>query len=148
MLGAGIGLTDVGTGKPGTISAKFKSGVFPEWQRDFFDRLTAHTAAACSSIGCSCGECGAPRLVAFPGKRQYLELLNIGRRGASKVKTVEFGVQHVLPEGWPLPSSTEVWVCPSTSGAAAMTNEARAAPFMALGLRLKGVTAATKPACW
>eukprot|EP00873_Tetraselmis_striata_P018951 jgi/Tetstr1/439215/TSEL_027658.t1 len=82
------------------------------------------------------------------GKRQYLELLNIGRRGASKVKTVEFGVQHVLPEGWPLPSSTEVWVCPSTSGAAAMTNEARAAPFMALGLRLKGVTAATKPACW
>lgn len=32
-------------------------------------------------------------------------------------------------QGWPLPQSTEVWLLPSTSGASALTNEERGAPF-------------------
>ena len=47
------------------------------------------------------------------------------------------GVQTKLPPGWPLPSSTEVWVLTSSSGRAAMTLEARAAPYRELASRLR-----------
>jgi hypothetical protein len=48
-----------------------------------------------------CGKCSAPALVAFSGKKQYVELLNIGRKGAAKIKTVELGRQpkELLPPG-------------------------------------------------
>ena len=145
---------------------------------------------------CTCGRCGAPRLVAFTGKRQYLEIMNIGRVGKAKLKNVQLGRQtafpqarrHLpfslmfaltvtsgalaspqrlhslcrlpketyygvavrvtwmsywachLPQGWPLPAQTEVWVMTSTSGAAAMTTAARFAPYQALAERLKQVS--------
>jgi TDG/mug DNA glycosylase family protein len=51
--------------------------------------------------------------------------------------TIPLGRQSVLPQGWPLPVDTsEVWVMTSTSGAAAMTKEARYAPWKALAERL------------
>eukprot|EP00198_Chlamydomonas_reinhardtii_P014066 XP_001703403.1 predicted protein [Chlamydomonas reinhardtii] len=134
---AGVGFLDVGCGVPGTDSSRFKSEVFEGWSRGFYSRLRAHMRRAATSIGCRCGLCGAPRLVAFTGKRQYLELMNVGAGPArNKVKTVEFGRQAALPPGWPLPPSTEVWVCTSTSGAAPMTREAREQPYVQLAERL------------
>ena len=47
---------------------------------------------------CTCGTCGAPRLVAFTGKRQYMELMNIGRVGKAKLKNVKLGRQTGFPE--------------------------------------------------
>lgn len=93
--------------------------------------------------------CGAPSLIAFAGKRQYLELLNIDgagqlRRGKNKIasSTVQLGRQpaEMLPPGWPLPvDRTEVWVCTSTSGAAPMSNEDRERPYRQLAGRLKQI---------
>eukprot|EP00955_Chlamydomonas_euryale_P068446 360121-Chlamydomonas_euryale.AAC.24 len=59
-----------------------------------------------------------------------------GGRGSGRRRPVEFGRQSELPPGWPLPPSTEVWVCPSTSGAAPMSNQAREAPYQALAQRV------------
>ncbi|PSC69966.1 uracil-dna glycosylase superfamily [Micractinium conductrix] len=55
---------------------------------------------------------------------------------ARRPSSVSTGRQWVLPDGWPLPLSTEVWVMTSTSGAAPMTREARLAPWQALADRL------------
>ena len=55
-------------------------------------------------------------------------------------------------QGWPFSSKTEVWVLPSTSGAAPMTIEERYEPYKALGRHLKtlawpriDVTACARP---
>jgi TDG/mug DNA glycosylase family protein len=87
--------------------------------------------------------------VAFTGKRQYLELVNIDatgqlRRGKQKVNsaTVQLGKQppDMLPPGWPLPvDRTEVWVLTSTSGAAPMSNADRERPYQQLAERLAQV---------
>lgn len=208
-------------------SADFKSDVFENWGTDFYRRLSAHMHTASTSIGCVCGKCGAPSIVAFSGKRQYLELMNLrrgmqpatptysilggggvsdsgvvhqqpmemsnehhadelnmvsavstnrsqntsgdanalstlmkhsrhtaeanGGKGSSKgssaaakapkkVTTVPLGPQSVRPPGWPLPDTTEVWVLTSTSGASALTNAAREAPYIALSQRLSDIS--------
>lgn len=155
----GVGFCDVGCGTPGTDSSQFSSADFEAWSGAFYERLRAHCARASRAVpGCACGMCGAPTLIAFSGKRQYLELLNIGRgagggsaagRGrnvgrsaggtSGKVKSVEAGPQALRPHGWPLPQDVEVWVCSSTSGASALTNEVREAPWRALADRVKQV---------
>uniref|UniRef100_A0A7S3QS02 Uncharacterized protein n=1 Tax=Dunaliella tertiolecta TaxID=3047 RepID=A0A7S3QS02_DUNTE len=137
----GVGFTDVGTGHPGTKSSDFPTQVFLRWREDFYERMRAHMRAASESIGCSCGSCGAPALVAFSGKRHYMELLNAGRRGKSKIPKVEIGVQpaNLLPPGWPFPASTQVIVCCSTSGASPMTAAERLAPYQDLASKLAGV---------
>lgn len=59
-----------------------------------------------------------------------------GRNGAFR-----FGLQPATlrPPGWPFPAGrTELFVVPSSSGAAAMTSEAREAPYRALGDHLSG----------
>jgi TDG/mug DNA glycosylase family protein len=57
-----------------------------------------------------------------------------------KPAQIPFGRQSILPAGWPLPlDKTEVWVMTSTSGAAAMTKEARYAPWKALAEWLESV---------
>ncbi|WIA35650.1 hypothetical protein OEZ86_004062 [Tetradesmus obliquus] len=142
----GVGFTDVGSGQPGTDSSLFTAADFQGWRAAFYARLAAHMKAASDSIGCSCGRCGAPRLVAFTGKRHYLELLNLDasgqqRRGKDRVASaaVKLGLQpqQQLPPGWPLPADkTEVWVLTSTSGAAPMSNQAREAPYRQLAQRL------------
>lgn len=48
--------------------------------------------------------------------------------GASKgTQVLSYPFYNV--QGWPLPETTEVWLLPSTSGASALTNEQREAPF-------------------
>lgn len=91
-------------------SSAFKSAVFANWKQDFFCRLSLHVSAACQSMGCKCCCCGAPAYVAFEGKRQWLELINVGRKGKQRSTTVDVGLQPVelRPEGWPLPSDTQV----------------------------------------
>lgn len=133
---AGIGFTDVGSGIPGTVSSQFDSATFQSWGAGFYERLSMHMSRASDSIGCSCGKCGAPALVAFSGKRQWSELINTGRKGKSKVTKFAIGPQNMRPEGWPLPDSTEVWVMTSTSGASPMTTEARMAPWHELSKQL------------
>lgn len=41
-----------------------------------------------------------------------------------------------IMQGWPYPSSTEVWVLPSTSGAAPMTVEERVGPYREMAAKL------------
>ena len=101
--------------------------------------------------------CCAPRVIAFTGKRQFVELLNAGRGDPARSKdtndgnnnkrkkapfdssSVAYGLQprSLRPKGWPrCLSETEIWVLTTTSGAAGLTNEARAAPYLELGRRL------------
>lgn len=134
---AGIGFVDVGCGHPGTESAKFSSEDFKVWAEGFYRRLSEMAAEAGERSGCTCGRCGQPAFVAFSGKRQYLELMNVGRVGR-KLSSVTTGPQEELPPGWPLQAS-QVWVCTSTSGASALTNEARLAPYRALAEVLREV---------
>ncbi|GIL42815.1 hypothetical protein Vafri_192 [Volvox africanus] len=137
---AGVGFLDVGCGHPGTDSSSFSSEVFKSWSQAFYARLKGHMDRASASIGCSCGLCGAPSLVAFSGKRHYLELLNVGKPPKERVKTVEHGPQKLLPAGWPFPAAaTEVWVCSSTSGAAALTREQREAPYRRLAEKMREI---------
>lgn len=99
--------------------------------------------------GCTCGLCGAPAIVAFTGKRHYMELLNLDaagnlRRGKTRVSpaSVQFGKQppEQLPAGWPLPADkTEVWVLTSTSGAAPMSNAEREKPYAEVAARLHSI---------
>lgn len=71
---AGVGFVDVGSGHPGTDSSKFKASHFAQWRQPFYDKLNAHAARAAKSLGCTCGRCGVPLIVAFSGKRQFAEL--------------------------------------------------------------------------
>jgi len=140
---AGVGFIDVGVGNPGTDSRKFSSEDLRRWSTTFYEHLKAHTAAASDSIGCTCGQCGAPRLFGFTGKRQYVELLNAGYRnkslGMKKVTTVGLGPQQVRPMGWPFREDTAVWVLTSTSGASALTNAQRLAPYARLSEALADI---------
>ncbi|PRW44558.1 uracil-dna glycosylase superfamily [Chlorella sorokiniana] len=192
---AGVGFTDVGSGSPGTDSSQFGAAHFTAWRPGFFSRLEAQTRRASAAIGCTCGCCGAPAVVAFSGKKQFQELFAAGNGGgrgrqkkaagvaaagaaavaaaaegspvsspeqaaaaaagraaeaacgteaaerlpvlqAGRPASIATGRQWVLPEGWPLPLSTEVWVMTSTSGAAPMTRQQRYAPWQALAERL------------
>ena len=49
-----------------------------------------------------------------------------------------YGIQNDRPDGWPVSlNKSMVYLLPSSSGAAAMTNEERLAPYMALGKLLR-----------
>ena len=50
-------------------------------------------------------------------------------------------------QGWPFPDSTEVWVLPSTSGAAPMTTAERFGTWQALAARLQEVPWPRRAAC-
>ncbi|CAM9560693.1 unnamed protein product [Hapterophycus canaliculatus] len=87
-------------------------------------------------------ENGYPKVVAFAGKRQWEELFfdacpkTKTQTKGGKAGAFRFGLQPAAlrPPGWPFPAErTEMFVLPSSSGAAAMTNEAREAPYRALG---------------
>lgn len=120
----GIGFTDLGTGIPGTESSKFKSAELQKWGLGFCTRLKKHVES-----------CGAPGIIAFSGKRQFVELFEKHERPSK----VEVGPQGILPRALQtvLPPSTQVWVMTSTSGAAAMTREARYAPWRLLANELE-----------
>jgi len=118
-------------------SSQFNSAILQFWCTGFLDRLRHHLSRANEAIGCQCGNCGAPRFVAFAGKRQWIELCNFGRQfSKDKIKTAAIGKQSLRPLNWPFPDSTEVWLLPSTSGASALTLEQRHAPYRALAQEL------------
>jgi len=126
----GVGFTDVGAGHPGTNSSKFTSANFSEWRQPFFDRLSQHAQRAAETLGCVCGSCGFPSVVAFSGKRQFSELFK-----KKPSKCIALGRQSIVPTDWPFPlDKTEVWVMPSTSGAAAMGREERYGPWKDLAV--------------
>ncbi|KAK9833304.1 hypothetical protein WJX81_004791 [Elliptochloris bilobata] len=104
---AGVAFLDVGFGHPGTHLAAFSSQTFQSWVPAFYARLAAHMQRSGASVACVCGRCGAPAVVAFSGKRQWVELLNTGRPRAQWVKTVPLGPQDLRPQGWPFPAETE-----------------------------------------
>eukprot|EP00210_Caulerpa_lentillifera_P006782 g6481.t1 len=133
---AGVGFTDLGTGTPGTDSSQFNTSVLQSWSLTFLDRLREHLRKANASIGCHCGNCGAPRFVAFAGKRQWIELFNSGRRSKDKIKSAPIGRQSIVPLNWPFPESTEIWLLPSTSGASALTRDQRQGPYNTLAEEL------------
>lgn len=127
------------------------------WRPGFYARLAAQARRAASLIGCTCGACGAPAVVAFSGKTQFAQLFLEGGGGGGgrgkkaaaaaagasgtaavaaaapaapamqaqassssspperapalqsrRPSSITPGRQWVLPDGWPLPLSTEV----------------------------------------
>jgi len=48
------------------------------------------------SCSCTCGRCGAPSMVCFAGKRQWMELLNLGKKGKEKLTRVDGGKQTTI----------------------------------------------------
>lgn len=67
-----ISLSDLGTGHPGTKSSAFSSRELKTWRASLFRRLIDHVRRACAGMGCVCGRCGVPALVAFSGKHLLL----------------------------------------------------------------------------
>ena len=57
-----------------------------------------HAEPMLAMYRCTCGECGAPAYVAWSGKRQWMELLNVGRRGKDRYQTLQHGLQHTRPK--------------------------------------------------
>jgi G:T/U-mismatch repair DNA glycosylase len=70
----------------------------------------------------------APRIVACTGKTQWTSLFK------PPLKRCDHGLQpsSLRPPGWPFPPSTHVFVLASSSGRAALSNEARSAPYREL----------------
>lgn len=62
-------------------------------------------------LRCVCGQCGAPAVVGFAGKRQWMELLNVGRKGRDKYTRLEHGIQQMRPQARTYPSR----ICQSMS---------------------------------
>ncbi|CAM9187365.1 unnamed protein product [Sphacelaria rigidula] len=158
----GVGFTDVGFSIPGTVSSEFKKTDLHTWREGFFKRLKAHAERAAATAALSergkeegaepaeSAACGYPKIVAFAGKRQWEELFYDASTTAKaqtrggKNGTFRFGLQPAMlrPPGWPFPSErTEVFVVPSSSGAAAMTTAARTEPYIELGRRLQEMDA-------
>ena len=122
---AGIGFCDLGR-VSGNDSSLFTRAVLRVWRDDLFERLAGHA-----------GRAGAgPQVVAFTGKRQWKVLFE------PQLPRCEHGEQPsgLRPQGWPLPASG-VWVLPSTSGRAAMSNRQRSLPYYELArfMRLAGI---------
>lgn len=149
---AGVGLTDVWLSPGSDAAAVRRAAAGTGYRAEFFGRLAGHAARAAAVAAAEAAATGAaaaaadgsgrkpaassggaltagePAFVAFTGKAHYVALF----APAQRVKTVPFGEQAVLPAGWPLRTS-RVWVLPSPSGRAALTDADRSAPYAALG---------------
>lgn len=122
----GIGFTDLGHGIPGTDSSQFKATVLHSWRASLYQRLQAHAVRAG----------GAPKVIAFTGKRQFAELFF--DHPLHKARAISYGQQNIRPEGWPFAvEEVIVFVLTSSSGAAAMSNAAREAPYRELAALLQ-----------
>lgn len=147
---SGVGFTDLGLGVPETQSSRLKPSDFAAWRPLFFNRLANHAKQA--------GQ--APRIIAFAGKKQFMELFSKISKKRKAISThtredtiisaptttttaiqlqdacpsqIHYGKQFVLPTCWPLPvKETDVYVVPSTSGAAALSHADRYGPWQEL----------------
>jgi hypothetical protein len=115
----GIGITDLGC-EAGSQADKYPRSTMRRWRDSLFCRLRAHAERAGA----------APRVVAFSGVRHWSQLFDPPLK-----KLGHFGEQPTdqFPPRWPYPSTTPVFVLPSSSGRAVFTKEARQAPWSALG---------------
>ena len=115
---AGVGFTDVGCGVPGTdrhvilalqlmpnsfSSSQFSFKIRREWSQDFLNRIRSYIKRSSDSIGCSCGECGAPHLIAFVGKTHFVAVHNATCVAEDRIKTATIGKQPSIPQ---VPSKT------------------------------------------
>lgn len=149
---AGVGFLDVGQGHSQTRVARLTAAQWEGFVPAYFGRLAAHASAAGGAAGCVCGSCGAPSTIAFAGKAQWAALFKAG--GSAPPRT-EYGRQDpgVRPPGWPWAvgraagaGTPDVWVLTSTSGAAALSNATREAPWRALAGAM-GAWPRGPPAC-
>lgn len=76
------------------FSSQFSFKIRREWSEGFLKRLRSHLERCNASIGCTCGECGAPRVVAFVGKSQYISVHNATCERTERIQTVEIGKQN------------------------------------------------------
>jgi TDG/mug DNA glycosylase family protein len=125
----GLGFADLGC-EPGSDAAAFKRPQMLLWRSQLYQRLSAHLARVQAWSPHLPLEACAPQVVAFAGKRQWSALFQ------PPLARCAHGRQTVLPPGWPLPGSTEVWVLPSSSGRAVMTKQEREEPYVELGRRV------------
>ncbi|OQR94071.1 hypothetical protein ACHHYP_01875 [Achlya hypogyna] len=142
----GIGFSDLGH-EPGNDAAAYGKATMQRWTREFYDRMRAHLQRVQAAQSCggtdTCHNIHrhGPMLVAFSGKRQYSFLFD------PPLKKVTTGRQDPssLPPDWPLPPACEVWVLPSSSGRAAMTDAARCQPYRDLAERLHSIAWPSAP---
>ncbi len=132
----------LGHGYPETKSNKIKASVLEGWRDGFYARLIRHAVqAAQSTSGNSGGGMCPPRIIAFTGRRQwhalYQGVQQHGNQRLDKMR-VEYGCQGDLrPPGWPFSTNDcRVFVLTSSSGAAALTNAQREAPYIQLAEEL------------
>ncbi|OQS00113.1 hypothetical protein THRCLA_06217 [Thraustotheca clavata] len=146
--GLGIGFSDLGH-EAGNDAAAYGKAIMHRWKSEFYQRLQAHLERLRNSLhsnkeqNCDNIYGHGPLLVAFTGKRQYSFLFD------PPLKRVDSGLQtsQSLPPDWPLPAACEVWVLPSSSGRAAMTDAARCKPYMDLAARLHEIPWPNAPNC-
>ncbi|ETV86856.1 hypothetical protein H257_01905 [Aphanomyces astaci] len=134
----GIGFSDLGI-EPGNDASTYGRKTMTEWKHAFYIRLRRHLHRVAATLhrvddasSCSNEYQHGPLLVAFSGKRQYSFLFDPPSKRA-----IPNGKQDpsTLPRDWPLPPSCEVWVLPSSSGRAAMSEAQRCQPYMDLAAR-------------
>ncbi|RYH17608.1 hypothetical protein EON65_28360 [archaeon] len=141
----GVGFTDVMFGVGETDSSLFSDEALRACTAPFFARLVAHChrvrnnhhSNSSNSNSSSAEDAAAysPLILAFAGVRQWRCLFP----PSSKWET-RFGLQTNRPPNWPPElASSQVFLLPSTSGAAAMTTQQREEPYIQLGMLLKSM---------
>ena len=145
----GIGFTDVMTGICETDCSEFSDRYVSSFKTSFYSRLVDHVKRVKE---CDSDSDAYPHIIAFAGVRQWKLLFS--KHSLNKVSTAalrfeqlckfelndhnstnsSYGIQHSLPSDWPQQlDHSLVFTLPSSSGAAAMTNEQRETPYRKLG---------------
>ncbi len=130
----------LGHGYLETKSNKIKASVLAGWRDGFYSRLIFHAVQAAQPK--SQVQMCPPRIIAFTGRRQWQALYEGARKYGCKQPCgrlpVEYGCQGDLrPPGWPFSTNDcRVFVLTSSSGAAALTNVQREAPYIKLAEEL------------
>jgi G:T/U-mismatch repair DNA glycosylase len=147
----GIGFTDLGTGYPETKSSNISDEMITDWAISLYQRLEAHIKRVAENLGSDASaSAAAPKILVFCGVRQWKALFPANHFNAKKRPRIDdsqpaatknsfgHGKQEDRPVNWPkVLSSCEVYVLPSTSGAAAMSNEDRINPYRLFANRLR-----------
>eukprot|EP01036_Dinobryon_divergens_P026111 gene26111-34719_t len=159
----GVGFTDLMSGIPETKSSSFTFSDTTKWKKSLYNRIESHVLRVSKimskSLIDSCPKviafAGVKQWKAlFPpnynfhvnlsssniedfiiheaGTKRKYQLFGEGDKASSE-KSI-FGVQRIRPPDWPKAlSSCVVFVLPSSSGAAALTNVEREGPYIELG---------------
>lgn len=153
----GLGFTDLLCGISGTDSSKFSDEQLRSNSQGFYSRIHNHIKRCAKNTNQPEISC-YPKIIAFSGVRQWKVLfpakafnhlktqenckkelssspmddLKISKNKNNSVLT--YGVQSLRPFDWPkYLENSIVFLLPSSSGAAAMSNEMRENPYLELG---------------